>query len=90
MLRRLGIQVKEFVRNRPGSKWLTLFLKRHPEVALRTPQALGNSRANVSEQEIRDWFRVTKEYLVGKNLMWIFAHPERVREFFFIFIFFLK
>lgn len=81
MLRKLGIQVKEFVNNRPGPKWLMLFLKRHPEVALRTPQLLGNSRADVSEQEVRDWFRVTKEYLVGKNLMWIFAHHERVREF---------
>ena len=34
-----------FTDNRPGKKWWTGFLKRHPELSLRTPENLDSHRA---------------------------------------------
>jgi hypothetical protein len=36
-----------FLNQRPGRHWYELFLKRHSDVALRTPQNLTSSRSQV-------------------------------------------
>jgi len=46
------MKIPKFVNNRPGLKWVDLFLERHPEISLRTPQALTSSRADVGEGDI--------------------------------------
>lgn len=40
----------------PGEKWLKLFLKRHPEVAVRTPESVTAASSVVSENDLRAWF----------------------------------
>ncbi len=78
MLNKLRIKIPKFVNNRPGPKWVDLFLQRHPNISLRTPQALTSSRANVGVGDIKEWFRVQKEYLMEKGLLSILDEPERV------------
>jgi hypothetical protein len=62
----------------PGVKWLQLFLTRHPEISLRTPQCLAKSRAQLKEEDIHKWFEVTEKYLIDNNFMSIFQDPNRV------------
>lgn len=51
-----------FKSDRPGKKWLKLFLKRNPEVAKRTPEKLTSSRSSVTEENLRKWFDNVKVY----------------------------
>lgn len=46
-----------FTEGRPGQKWYSSFLRRHPRISLRTCQNLTKSRAVVTEKKIRDWFK---------------------------------
>jgi hypothetical protein len=44
---RNGIKNKFFKRNeKAGRKWLKNFLRRHPQISVRTPECLSLSRAN--------------------------------------------
>ena len=56
-----------FKNNMPSRKWLTGFIKRN-NISFRTPESYSKSRGNVTEEEIRQWFSDTKEYLD--------SHPE--------------
>lgn len=47
----------------PGKTWYYAFLKRHPELSLRTPEGLSKGRAIVTEESVRKWFRELKQYL---------------------------
>ncbi|KAG5887950.1 hypothetical protein JTB14_037343 [Gonioctena quinquepunctata] len=49
-------RTNRFTNGRPGRHWYEAFLRRHPEVSLRTSQNLTHSRASISEQKIRQWF----------------------------------
>nr|CAI5837695.1 unnamed protein product [Callosobruchus analis] len=37
----------------------TGFLRRHPEIAIRTPEGVTASSSNISESDIRSWFNVS-------------------------------
>lgn len=54
---------RKFVDNKPSKCWVYGFLKRHPEVAARTPENLGFQRACVTEQGLRDWFVLLKQFM---------------------------
>ncbi|KAG5895399.1 hypothetical protein JTB14_018753 [Gonioctena quinquepunctata] len=65
-------RTNEFTNGRPGRHWYEAFLRRHPEVSLRT------SRASISEQKIRQWFSNIGKHFEQNNLMDIFNDPSRV------------
>lgn len=58
-----------FTDDRPGRQWYKAFRKRHPELSIRKPQQLSTSRAEVSKEELEDWFENTEKYLKKKNLL---------------------
>lgn len=52
-----------FKDNLPGKDWFQKFKKRHPEIALRTPMALGQERASISYDMILGWYDVLFAFL---------------------------
>ncbi|KAG5873447.1 hypothetical protein JTB14_007214 [Gonioctena quinquepunctata] len=67
-----------FANSRPGRKWYDSFMKRHPNLSERVAQNLTPARENVSEPQLRQWFREMKEYLISKNLFAITNDSTRV------------
>lgn len=41
-----------FVNNRPGRKWMNLFLKRYPEISIRNTEVLSRARASFTEESM--------------------------------------
>ena len=53
-----------FVDNRPGKDWWYAFLRRHPELAMRTPEHLQLARAAAcSEDVLSRWYAAFKQFL---------------------------
>ena len=67
-----------FTNNRPGKKWYSSFLKRHPDLSERTAQNLSKARDEVTEDDILRWFAVIKGYLDSKDLLEVINNPERI------------
>lgn len=65
-----------FIANRPGRHWYEGFKRRHPDLTIRTPQHLSHKRADVTQEDLQDWFEEQKNYLSSKNLLDI--SPTRV------------
>lgn len=61
-----------------GEKWFKLFLRRHPNICFRTPEAVSSASAAISENDVRGWFRQIEEYLRKNNLFHILSDPSRV------------
>ena len=57
---------------------LQLFRKRHPQLTIRTPQRLSNSRACITETLIREWFDDLKGNLQNHGIEGILEDPSRV------------
>ncbi|XP_062541699.1 uncharacterized protein LOC134209705 [Armigeres subalbatus] len=62
----------------PGRKWLEGFMRRHPQLTLRTPEGITSASAKVSEQDIRKWFKTVEDYLVENNIADILNDPSRI------------
>lgn len=45
-----------FTNGRPVKHWCDAFLRRHPEISVRTSQNLSKTRSAVTEENIRKWF----------------------------------
>ncbi|XP_064098554.1 uncharacterized protein LOC135209721 [Macrobrachium nipponense] len=60
----------------PKRKWWRLFRKRHPEVAIRTPETLTTSRHNISETVIRQWFAEANTYFSEEELLEALHDPS--------------
>ncbi|KAI4463187.1 thap-type zinc finger superfamily [Holotrichia oblita] len=67
-----------FVENRPGKKWVNLFLKRHPDVKKRNTEIISKSRAAVSEEGIRNWFVELKKYIDKEKLNGVIEDATRI------------
>lgn len=67
-----------FINDKPGRKWLDAFFKRNPSLSVRIPETLTTSRASVSEQQLRNWFKEVYTYLENENLLEILNFPERI------------
>ncbi|KAJ8969389.1 hypothetical protein NQ314_001788 [Rhamnusium bicolor] len=67
-----------FVDDRPGRKWLKLFLNRHPKITQRSAEIISKARASVSEAGIRNWFQELNEYLQHENCAEILNDPSRI------------
>lgn len=73
------LKKKELFNNgRPGQKWYTNFMKRHPEIAVREAEGVTKGRAIVTEEYIRGWFKELDQYLVENNLLDVVSDPTRV------------
>ncbi|XP_033229741.1 uncharacterized protein LOC117181289 [Belonocnema kinseyi] len=67
-----------FVNNRPGKKWMQLFLKRHPEIVLKRTEMFSKARAAVTKKKIREWVSEAKEYLTKEEALDILKDPSRM------------
>lgn len=67
-----------FKNDLPGDKWLKLFLRRHPEIAIRTPESITAASSVVSESDIRSWFNGIEKYLKDNEFFDILTDPSRV------------
>ncbi|CAG5057384.1 unnamed protein product [Parnassius apollo] len=68
-----------FTNKRPGKKWYKSFLKRHPEIAQRTAQNLTKARGDVTEDDLKEWFKTNTDYLKNRGLYdTIMTDPRRI------------
>ncbi|XP_055707130.1 uncharacterized protein LOC129804093 isoform X1 [Phlebotomus papatasi] len=54
---------------RPGRKWYTSFLHRHPRISERISQNLSHTKDTVTKEDIIQWHTKVEEYLSKKSLM---------------------
>ncbi|KAJ8304124.1 hypothetical protein KUTeg_017707 [Tegillarca granosa] len=52
-----------FTDNRPGKDWYYAFVKRHPELSMRTTMQLAKERAIISPEKVNHWFNNFKKYM---------------------------
>lgn len=62
----------------PGRKWYEGFLRRNPEITMRTSQNLTSVRSNVSQDAICNWFAEIEGFLVENDLISVLQDPRRV------------
>lgn len=67
-----------FKEGRPDDKWYSSFRTRHPNLTLREPEALTKSRAIITEEYIRKWFRELNDFIAEHNLQEVVKDPRRV------------
>ncbi|KAJ8978101.1 hypothetical protein NQ317_018967 [Molorchus minor] len=68
----------KFIDDRPGTKWLKLFLLRRPKISKRNTEIISKSRASVTEPAIRQWFADLKKYLEDENIIDIMNDASRI------------
>jgi len=52
-----------FKDDKPGKDWYYAFMKRHPEISLRSPRQLGKERAVIRAENVEKWFREFEQYV---------------------------
>ncbi|XP_055602152.1 uncharacterized protein LOC129750957 isoform X2 [Uranotaenia lowii] len=62
----------------PGRKWYESFMKRHPELSERIPEAVSQASSRVSENNIREWFSKVYGYLEEHGLTAVLNNPSRI------------
>lgn len=67
-----------FANGRPGKTWYASFLKRHPELAIRTAEGVSKGRAIITEENLRKWFRELNEYLKQNDWEDVLKDPSRI------------
>lgn len=68
----------KFTGNRPGKKWLKLFLNRHTEITKRNAEVISKGRAAVTETSIRAWFKELDQFLAEEHALDIKNNPGRI------------
>ena len=59
-----------FTDNYPGKDWWNAFLKWHPEIRLRTPQAIETYRAKACTPSVMNkWYTDYEQFLLVHNLI---------------------
>lgn len=61
-----------------GKKWVSLFLKRYPEISERVPEKLSKVRATVPEQQIRQCFKEVLDTLKEVDATEVLDDPSRI------------
>lgn len=67
-----------FKNNLPDDGWYKAFLKRHPIICERVPEAVTAASSRVSETDIRKWFLQIEVYLREENYFDILKDPKRI------------
>lgn len=44
----------------PGTKWYIGFVRRNPDISLRTPRRISSKKLSTTEPEVREWYRKVK------------------------------
>lgn len=68
----------KFVDDKPGEKWLQLFLRRHSDISKRNTEIISKSRASVTEMAIRKWFEDLRTFLKNENMLEMMNEPSRI------------
>lgn len=68
----------KFKDNKPGYKWVSLFLARYPILSVRTSQTLVRARAEVTVENLESWFRDVKNYIETEELQEALDDSRRV------------
>ncbi|KAG5669933.1 hypothetical protein PVAND_000222 [Polypedilum vanderplanki] len=66
----------KFGTNGPSNIWLQGFLKRHPNLSFRKPEAIGKASATVSKQDIDNFFNTFNAYIRKNGLEKLFDRPD--------------
>lgn len=53
-------------------------MRRHPDLTIRTPEAVTAASSKVTEKDIRNWFRNVYSYLEDNDWADILLDPARV------------
>lgn len=67
-----------FKNGRPGDTWFKLFCARHPALAIRVAQNISKSRAQVTEENLREWFKRTRRFCETWNCCDALEDPKRI------------
>ncbi|RLU20864.1 hypothetical protein DMN91_007478 [Ooceraea biroi] len=68
LIKKLGRKTP-FTDGLPGRHWCEAFLRRHPNISSRIAQNLPKSRASVTEDILRNWFKEVEQHLAEKQLI---------------------
>lgn len=67
-----------FIDDRPGDKWVSLFMKRHPKITQRNTEIISKGKACLTEDSIREWFKDLEQYLKDENCLDILSDGDRI------------
>lgn len=67
-----------FKDGRPGDKWFSSFMKRHPILGTRNAEGVTKASACVSEEDIRKWFSEISKYFEEQGLTEVIKDPTRI------------
>lgn len=67
-----------FIDNRPGKKWLSLFLKRKPHIVKRNTEIVSKARATITEEKIRSWFNEVLNFTEEEGLADVLKDSSRI------------
>ncbi|XP_072381991.1 uncharacterized protein [Diabrotica undecimpunctata] len=73
-----ALRENPFKDNHPGRGWYHFFLKRHPNITLKTAEEITATSSVVAEADIRNWFTNVEDYLKEKQLFEILEDPSRI------------
>lgn len=62
----------------PGKKWYKSFRRRHPSIRVRYAERVTSASSKVSESDIRNWFKVVRDYFEKHDLMNVLEDPTRI------------
>ncbi|CAG0885466.1 unnamed protein product [Darwinula stevensoni] len=68
----------ELVQERSQGNLQKGFLKRHPELTLRTPEGITKASACISKEDIRSWFKNVHQEICNENGAAALSEPERI------------
>lgn len=77
LAKELGIDHR-FPGGKPGIRWYLSFLKRHPNISIREPEAINKAREAIKESSIRKWFSNFHTFLAERNALDILDDPSRI------------
>ncbi|CAH2108084.1 unnamed protein product [Euphydryas editha] len=69
-----------FKNGRPGEKWFSSFMKRHPNLTERTAEGVTKASACVSEYDIRKWFSEIENFFEKEHLCEGKSYQKRGRK----------
>ncbi|XP_044757482.1 CENP-B homolog protein 2-like [Coccinella septempunctata] len=67
-----------FKNGRPGQKWFSGFLKRHPELVMKAAESLDSSKAKITKENIKSWFHKLKIFLRKSECIDLLEDPSRI------------
>ncbi|XP_050498219.1 uncharacterized protein LOC126879210 [Diabrotica virgifera virgifera] len=77
-LEETGRETKYLLNKTPGRSWFQGFLKRHPKIKERYPEAVSKARAAVTQDRIEAWFDEIQLFLEEDRYDEILLDPTRV------------